>query len=154
MPRLLLLLIVAGTIRPRHVPVKSACFKLTHQLGLSKLDSAAESVYFRQSMIIRISRAFHILVALALFGCALSPFIETAMHWNGNIFQTGYDTESTVAVLVLLLELAYWIAKTFVVLLGPVLERFSLVRLVRLTLPALDFAAVLPEIPPPLPLRI
>lgn len=76
------------------------------------------------------------------------------MHWNGNIFQTGYDTESTVAVLVLLLELAYWIAKTFVVLLGPVLERFSLVRLVRLTLPALDFAAVLPEIPPPLPLRI
>ena len=96
----------------------------------------------------------HILVALALFGCALSPFIETAIHWNGNIFQTGYDTESTVAVLLLLLELAYWIAKTFVVLFRLGLEKSSLVRLVRLTLPASDFATALPEIPPPLPLRI
>src|SRR5580692_8139568 len=104
------------------------------------------------SMGIRTSRTFHILIALALIGCALCPFVELAIHWNGTIFQTGFDTESTVAVLLLLLELAYGLAQLFVGLLPPVLRRLSFVYFEQLEFHSLNFASVLPEISPPLPL--
>ena len=54
----------------------------------------------------RISRrALHVAIALVLVFCFLSPFLESAINWNQTVFATGYDTESTLAILVLLLEL-------------------------------------------------
>jgi hypothetical protein len=102
----------------------------------------------------RTSRTFHALIALALVACALCPFVETAIHWNGTIFQSGFDTESTVAVLLLLLELAYGLARLLVVLLQSVLRSLSFVYFEHLAVPTLDFGTVLPEISPPLSLRI
>jgi hypothetical protein len=100
------------------------------------------------------SITFHALVALALIGCVLCPFVETAIHWNGTIFQSGFDTESTVAILLLLLELAYGLARLVLVILPPVLRRLSFVYFDRLALRSLNFGPILPEISPPLPLRI
>lgn len=50
-------------------------------------------------------RAFHVVIALILVICALSPYLELAAGGNDSVFATGYDTETTFAVLVLLLEL-------------------------------------------------
>lgn len=107
-------------------------------------------------MIIRIPRAFHILVALALIGCAVCPLFETAIHWNGSVFQSGFDTESTVAVLLLLLELSLSFGRLLVVLLPRVLKNLGLFsfNFSRVALPALNIGIVLPEISPPLSLRI
>ena len=105
-------------------------------------------------MVFKTPRVFHTLIALALVACALCPYVETAIHWNGTIFQTGFDTESTVAVLLLLLELAYGLAKLLAVLLPPVLRWLSFVYSERHEFRSLSFATVLPEISPPLPLRI
>lgn len=105
-------------------------------------------------MVFKTPRAFHTLIALALVACALCPYIETAIHWNGTIFQTGFDTESTVAVLLLLLELAYGLAQLLAVLLPPVLTRLGFVYFEQLEFRSLNFATVLPDISPPLHLRI
>ena len=50
-------------------------------------------------------RLFHAAIALILVICVLSPYLETAVELNGSVFASGYDTETTVAILVLLLEL-------------------------------------------------
>jgi hypothetical protein len=105
-------------------------------------------------MVFKTPRAFHILIALALVACALCPFVETAIHWDGSIFQTGFDTESTVAVLLLLLELAYGIAQLLVVLLPPAFRGLSFVYFEQFEFRSLSFATVLPEISPPRLLRI
>lgn len=80
--------------------------------------------------------------------------VETAIHWNGTIFQSGFDTESTVAVLLLLLELAYGLARLLVVLLPSALRSLSFVCFDQLAVRTLNFGTVLPEISPPLSLRI
>jgi hypothetical protein len=107
-------------------------------------------------MIARTHRAFHTLVALALFGCALCPFIETALHWNGTIFQNGFDTDATLILLLLLLELSFVLGRLLIALLPGVLNRLSLVsfNFDRFALAALNISVVLPEISPPLSLRI
>ena len=46
------------------------------------------------------------LAVLLLFYCLLAPFIEAACHEYDSIFHTGRDTESSVAVLLLIVELA------------------------------------------------
>lgn len=93
-------------------------------------------------------------IALVLVVCALSPFLETAVNWNDTVFATGYDGESSVAVLVLLLELVISIAGLHVCLcrtlqLGEriVIRQFSLIR-------ELEFSFKIPELSPPPPLRI
>ena len=128
---------------------------MPHYLEISKLDSPGEYIYLRQSMIIRTPRAFHILVALVLIGCALCPLTETAIHWDGTIFQNGFDTESTLALLLLLLELSFALGRLLIALLSRVLKKLSLsFNFDRFALPALNIAIVLPEISPPLSLRI
>lgn len=106
------------------------------------------------NMGIRTPRAFHTLIALALVACAFCPFVETAIHWNGTIFQSGFDTESMVAVLLLLLELAYGLARLLGVLLPSVLRTLSFGYFDRFAVRTLNFGTVLPEISPPLSLRI
>lgn len=60
-------------------------------------------------------RWFHIAIALILLACAVSPFVETAIQWNQSIFATGHDTESTIAVIALLIVLAFSIARLMAV---------------------------------------
>lgn len=105
---------------------------------------------------IRVAKGFHALVAVVLFTCALCPFVEMALHLNGSIFKHGCDMGSTLALLLLLLELSFALGRLAVALLALVLRQLSCgyFNLDRLTLPALNIAIVLPEVSPPLPLRI
>ena len=77
-----------------------------------------------------------------------------ALHSDNSIFVTGHDTESTLALLLVIVELALALGKLLVVLLPLILTKLKFVNFGRRTLSALSFAAVLPEISPPLPLRI
>jgi hypothetical protein len=72
------------------------------------------SKYQRQRQLWR--RLFHIGVALILVICILAPYVELAVEFNGSIFATGYDSETTIAVLVLLLELVISLAGVLVYL--------------------------------------
>ena len=99
-------------------------------------------------------RRFHIVLALILVACALCPYVEGAIHWDQTIFDTGYDGESTVAVIALLMALAFAVARLLVCF---VADSRCLERLVdsRWVLrPMLDFFSSSPETSPPLPLRI
>jgi hypothetical protein len=68
-------------------------------------------------------RQFHLLIAIILLICLLCPFIEIGFHSDDSIFLTGDDTESTLVVLLLLLEFACLVAKLIVVLLPSVVSR-------------------------------
>lgn len=99
-------------------------------------------------------RAFHVAIALILVICALSPFLENAVNWNDTVFATGYDGESTMAVLVLLLELVISLAGLLVCFCR------NTQRIERVVIKHSPFASesnfslVITELSPPLPLRI
>ena len=99
-------------------------------------------------------RAFHVAIALILVICAISPFLESALDWNDSVFATGYDGETTFAVLVLLLELVISLAGLLVCLCrnARLCERVVLKQswLTRKS----DFGIKVPELSPPPPLRI
>jgi len=102
-------------------------------------------------------RGFHILLALILVICVLSPYVEFALDWNQSIFDTGYDGESTVAVIVLFLVLAFLIASLLAHFIPDSAGAESLVgSRVTLRRAALDLLFAAAEVfPPPLvPLRI
>lgn len=100
-------------------------------------------------------RGFHILLALILVACVLSPYVELALNWGQSLFDTGYDTETTVAVIALILILAFALAALLAQIVAGTTAQERLVdsRLILRT--ALDFISAVPEFsPPPLPLRI
>lgn len=99
-------------------------------------------------------RGFHILVAVVLLVCLLCPFFELTRGSNNNIFVSGQDKETTIAVLLLLLELAFELANLLLVLLVPVFEKVLLVVLPRFREFVAFVAVCLPELSPPIPLRI
>jgi hypothetical protein len=99
-------------------------------------------------------RAFHVAIALILVVCAMSPFLETAVNWNDTVFATGYDGESTMAVLVLLLELVISLAGLLVCFCR---NTQWIERLVAKRSPFAsesDFSTIVAELSPPPPLRI
>jgi hypothetical protein len=99
-------------------------------------------------------RAFHVAIALILVVCALSPFLETAVNWNDSVFATGYDGESTMAVLVLLLELVISLAGLLVCFCR---NTQWIERIVIAPSPFAsksDFSITIAELSPPPPLRI
>jgi hypothetical protein len=61
-------------------------------------------------------RIFHIVIALILVACAVSPFVESALNSQDSVFSTGYDGESTLAIVVLLLELVLSLASLLIFL--------------------------------------
>jgi hypothetical protein len=99
-------------------------------------------------------KQFHFLVALLLLVCLVCPFVEMAFDSSDNIFQTGQDNESTIAVLLLLLELGFALATLFVLFFSSILEKEGFVTLHQLVRFASSFAIPLPELSPPLPLRV
>ena len=105
-------------------------------------------------MIPKLPKAFHAIVGLVLFYCALCPLIETALHSDNCIFVSGSDTESTVALLLLLLELVFTLGKLLVVLVPGGLNELGVVCSDRPAVLGPNVSAVLTEISPPLPLRI
>jgi hypothetical protein len=61
-------------------------------------------------------RIFHLLIALVLVACVVSPWVESALDCHDNMFSTGYDGESTLAIVVLLLELVLSLASLLIFL--------------------------------------
>ena len=74
-------------------------------------------------MIVMSRRAVHGLLAIFLLACLLCPFIEIAIHSNDSIFNDGYDTESTVAILMLVLELGLTLPSVLVLVLPNILKK-------------------------------
>jgi hypothetical protein len=94
-------------------------------------------------------------VALTLLGCAFCPFVELLLHSNSSIFLTGHDTESSLAFLLLLIELSFAIAKLLAFVVGAPLRRLGIIaRSNRVANVNSPFSEVLPVISPPVSLRI
>jgi hypothetical protein len=99
-------------------------------------------------------RAFHVVIALILVICALSPYVESAVNWNDSVFATGYDTETTFAVLVLLLELVISFAGSLLRLCRNLRLGERIVINYSRSASELDFGSEIAEFSPPPPLRI
>lgn len=99
-------------------------------------------------------RQFHILVAVVLLVCVVCPYVETAFDCDENIFTTGYDTESIVAVIALLLILSLTLAKLMAVFLPSRITNEPVVISQPLRKRDHSFVFDIPEVSSPLPLRI
>jgi hypothetical protein len=75
-------------------------------------------------------------------------------HSDNSIFVSGRDTESTLAFVLLLVELSFAIARLLAVVRPAVLQRVGIVPSYRLPLLSESIAGVLPTVSPPVPLRI
>jgi hypothetical protein len=100
------------------------------------------------------SKRFHVSVALILIICVLCPYIEAALDWNESIFTTGYDTESIVAIIALLLILSLTLAKLIAVFLPSTIINQPIVASRSPRKREHSFVFGIPEVSPPLPLRI
>ena len=99
-------------------------------------------------------RMLHVLIALILLACAVSPFVESGFNCHDNVFSTGYDGESTLAVVVLLLELVLSLASLLTFLCPNIQVKDRIVeRYERLTFDS-DFRITISDASPPVPLRI
>ena len=100
------------------------------------------------------AKTFHGSIALGLLACSAWPAIELLCHTNDSIFQTGQDTETTLALLFVLMGLAVSSLKLVV--------SFAFIPVFRLCSRAAERAFSLEAAPgiavptpsPPLPLRI
>jgi hypothetical protein len=108
----------------------------------------------RRRMIARFAKTFHLLVGLGLLVCMVCPDIEILCHSTDCIFLSGHDMETSVALLLIVLELTIASIKLAVAFLPRLLAR--LVSLERNSFLFLDsvFAFVPPAASPPLALRI
>ena len=94
-------------------------------------------------------------VALALLSCVLCPFVEMLLHWDNSIFLSGHDTESTLAFVLLLIELSFAIAKFLAVLLRAIFESLGIISSANcISFASPIFSEVPPVASPPIPLRI
>lgn len=99
-------------------------------------------------------RGFHVLLAFTLLICAICPYVEVALHWNQCIFQSGYDGESTIAIIALVLILAFAVANLLASFVPestseePLFVPHATVSLM------VGFADTIPDTSPPAALRI
>jgi len=99
-------------------------------------------------------KAFHVVLALVLVACLICPFVELAIGWNDTIFSTGYDTESALAVVMLLVELVLALAGVIALFLPHVHVTGPLVIPRRISTSEFGVDTFLPDLSPPVPLRI
>lgn len=99
-------------------------------------------------------RGLHLLLATILLVCVVVPHIEVAFDWNQCVLITGYDSESTVGVVALLLVLALALARLLAIFLPAVLIIGRDIASPMLLRPMHNSVLILPEASPPLPLRI
>jgi hypothetical protein len=99
-------------------------------------------------------KVFHAAMGLILISCLVCPFVELAIGWNDTIFSSGYDTESLVAVVVLLFELALALASATVFLVVGSRKTEPLVVRHLVLVFGSGFDVLIPDDSPPIPLRI
>ena len=99
-------------------------------------------------------RIFHIVIALVLIASAVSPFVESALNSHDNVFSTGYDGESTLAIIVLLLELVLSLASLLVFFLPNVQLKERVDTEHPCLTSASGFRVSIPDFSPSVPLRI
>jgi hypothetical protein len=99
-------------------------------------------------------RVFHVILSLLLVACLICPFVEFAIGWNDTLFSTGHDTESSLALVTLLLELVFMLAGLVALLVPDVHVAQLLVTKNRALKFELDCGGLLTDSSPPLPLRI
>jgi hypothetical protein len=100
-------------------------------------------------------RGILILLASILVVCILCPYVEDALELNQSIFDTGYDAESTVAIVALLLILTFEFASLLVHFLRDTTGEEHFVEPQGTLRRLLDFISTVPDVsPPPLPLRV
>ncbi len=99
-------------------------------------------------------KAFHVVLGLVLVGCLICPFVELAIGWNDTILSTGYDTESALAVVMLLVELVLGLAGVIAFFLPHVHATEPLVIPRRISTSAFGIGTLPPDLSPPVPLRI
>jgi hypothetical protein len=117
-------------------------------------DGAPNAKHGKRGFLAMTRRAILILLASILVVCVLCPYVEDALDFNQSIFDSGYDTESTVAIVALVVILAFDLARLLVSCLSDATGEEHLVEskgALRLTL---DFISTVPAASPPLPLRI
>lgn len=100
-------------------------------------------------------RGFHILLALTLLICAMCPCVEEfVLHWNQSIFDTGYNGESAVAIVALVLILAFALANLLASFVPESTNAEPLFHPQEIVSSTIGFTATLPDASPPLALRI
>lgn len=100
------------------------------------------------------AKAFHAFMGLGLLGCAICPVIEFLCRSNDCIFQTGHDTETTLALLFILIELAVASLKLVVPAVARVLSFLDNLKVVQISFVGAALSFAVPTLSPPLLLRI
>lgn len=91
---------------------------------------------------------------VALLACLLSPLCEILLRSDSSIFVTGHDAASTFAVVLLVTELAFAIAKLLAFVSLVFLAAGEMVRFEEMISACSIFLPVPPTISPPGSLRI
>jgi hypothetical protein len=99
-------------------------------------------------------KRFHGLIAWILVLCVICPYVEMAIDWNESIFTTGYDAESAVAVIALLVILSLALASLLAVFRPGEISEEGVAASHFPATPLRGFADGIPEVSPPLSLRI
>ena len=99
-------------------------------------------------------RVFQAVIALILVICLVCPFVEMALGWDSSIFTTGHDSESTLAVIILLFELVLALAGVLVFLIPNIQVKESVVEKYQRLTSDPSFRIAIPDASPPVPLRI
>gem|GEM_PF-5200843 len=84
----------------------------------------------------------------------MSPFCEMLFHSNNSIFVSGHDTESTLALVLLVLQLSFAVARLLSIAAGAIFAKIGIV--VSAWIVAVPTISLLPAstLSPPLRLRI
>jgi hypothetical protein len=69
------------------------------------LGETPEFSVCQEVFVAMIRRLFHASVVLFLLPCLASPFVEVSLHMTGTVFGTGKDTETSLALLIVVLGL-------------------------------------------------
>jgi hypothetical protein len=99
-------------------------------------------------------KIFHVLLGLILVGCLLCPFVELANGWNDSLFSNGYDTESAVAIVMLLVALVVALGSAVAFVLSDVRVAGPSVTEHRLLVLEFGVGNLVPSFALPIPLRI
>lgn len=110
--------------------------------------------YSRRRMMPKGAKLFHTLIGLGLLICMACPDIEFLFHSNDCIFLNGHDVETSVALLLIILELTVASLKLAVAFAPSLLARLVSFQPDECSFTRFAFAAVTTTPSPPLELRI
>jgi hypothetical protein len=91
---------------------------------------------------------------VALFVCLCCPLLEILLHSDGSIFVSGHDMESTLALVLVVIELSFAVARLLALVLPTIFLRLGIVVTGRVVPADSRFSDPLPAISPPTLLRI